>query len=157
MTRSIHAATSLSQFFSCLVISLIVVAPSPLRAADPVDTGFVDKVYRDAAGEHKYVVFVPHGYTPERKWPIILYLHGASARGTDGRVQTATGLGAYVKAHAKTFPFLVVFPQCENVTGRILTGWSPESIDCPRAIPNLDEVERQWKHSHIHPGTRRAA
>ena len=68
--------------------------------------------------------FVPHGYTPQRKWPIILYLHGASARGTDGRVQTATGLGSYVKAHAKTFPFLVVFLPCENVTGRILTGWS---------------------------------
>ncbi|MCH8042499.1 MAG: hypothetical protein IID44_02160 [Planctomycetes bacterium] len=150
MTRSIHAVTSLSGMMSSVVISLIVAATSSLAAAEPLDKGFVDKVYRDAAGQHKYVVFVPRDYTPERKWPIILYLHGASARGTDGRLQTAVGLGSYVKSHAKSFPFLVVFPQCENVTGRILTGWSPESIDGRRALAILDEVEQQFSVDKNH-------
>ena len=129
MTRSVRAATSLSLLVFGVLTLLFIAAPPSLAAAQPSKTGFVDRVYRDKAGEHKYVVFVPHSYTSERKWPTILYLHGASARGTDGRLQTAVGLGAYIKSHAKTFPFLAVFPQCENVAGRILTGWSAESID----------------------------
>ena len=47
---------------------------------------FVSRVYKDSAGEHKYVVFVPAEYLSNetKKWPIILYLHGAGDRGTDG-------------------------------------------------------------------------
>jgi predicted peptidase len=57
---------------------------------------------------------------------------------------TSNGLGPYVKAHADTFSFIVVFPQNENVKGRILTGWSADSTDGKRAIAILGEVEKQF-------------
>ena len=39
-------------------------------AASVTETGFVERVYRDALGEHKYVVFVPYSYTPDKRWPV---------------------------------------------------------------------------------------
>ena len=50
-------------------------------AAGPVAHDFVERVYRDRDGAHKYTVFVPANYSADKKWPVILYLHGASTRG----------------------------------------------------------------------------
>lgn len=114
-------------------------------------TGFVNRVFHDDAGDHKYVVFVPKAYTPTKNWPVILFLHGAGERGTDGLLQTTVGLGPYVAKQADTFPFLVVFPQCEDTRGRILTRWRPEEADGQRALKILEDVEKQYK---VDPGHR---
>lgn len=111
---------------------------------------FVDRVYRDADGEHKYVVFEPTGYTPTRKWPVIFYLHGASGRGRDGRAQLIAGLGPAVKSRARNLPFLVVFPQNENLRSRLLGGWTDGSSELDRALLILDEVERTYAVDRSH-------
>lgn len=105
---------------------------------------FVDRVYADGAGDHKYVVFVPRGYDPAREWPVILYLHSAGERGTDGRRPIETGLAPFVKERAGSFPFFVVFPQAGDEQGRRLTGWSADSTDGKRAIAILDAVEQEF-------------
>jgi len=92
-------------------------------AADDGKRGFVEKVYKDEAGEHKYVVFVPPSYSPSKPVPGILFLHGAGERGNDGRLHLNIGLGGMVKAREATFPAIVVFPQCEDTRGRVLQGW----------------------------------
>ena len=128
-----------------LSIALFVAALLPdAPAAAQTETGFVDRVSTDDGGEHKYVVFVPRDYTAEKKWPVILFLHGAGERGTDGRAQTNVGLGAIVRKRTDRFPFLVVFPQCEDVEGRRLTGWAADGSDAKRALRILDEVEKQY-------------
>jgi predicted esterase len=109
-----------------------------------VETGFVDRVYSDEYGAHKYVVFVPNGYTPDRKWPVILFLHGAAERGTDGRLPTTVGLGPMVRRRAANFPFLVVFPQAEDASGPRLAGWAADGDDGRRAMRILAEAERQY-------------
>jgi predicted esterase len=111
---------------------------------------FVDRVYTDADGEHKYVVFEPAGYTPEKKWPVIFYLHGASGRGRDGRAQLVVGLGPAVKARAATLPFLVVFPQNENLRSRLLGGWTDGSSELDRALKILDHAEQQYSVDTSH-------
>lgn len=116
-----------------------------------VATGkFVDHVYRDADGEHKYVVFEPVGYTPDKKWPLVFYLHGASGRGRDGRAQLVVGLGSAVKARAAKLPFLVVFPQNENLRSRLLGGWNDGSHELDRALEILDEVEQNYSVDKNH-------
>ena len=80
----------------------------------------------------------------KKKWPVILYLHGAGERGRDGVLQTTVGLGPYVRERAATFPFFVVFPQAEDTQGRILTEWSPTSPDGKRALAILASVEREF-------------
>jgi len=126
----------------CLAVLLLVVG-KPVTAAGQ-QTGFLDRVYRDTAGDHKYVVFVPNNYKADKQWPVILYLHGAGQRGTDGKRQTTDGLGKFVKARAKTFPFLVVFPQCEDLKGPILKAWTAGSPDGKRALKILDAVEKDF-------------
>ena len=114
----------------------------------PISSGrFIDRVFRDAEGEHKYVVFVPAGYDQQdaKRWPVILFLHGAGERGRDGRKQTTIGLGPIVKLRAKTFPFFVVFPQCEDESSHVLGGWLAESPDARRALRILDAVIKDFR------------
>ena len=81
---------------------------------------------------------------------MILYLHGAGERGTDGVLPTTAGLGPFLKERATIFPFYVVFPQCEDTQGRILTAWSATSPDGKRALAILDAVEREFALDRQH-------
>jgi len=130
------------------LLSAVVFASASAQAAA---TGrFVDRVYRDADGEHKYVVFEPAGYHPSKKWPLIFYLHGASGRGTDGRSPLIVGMGPAVNHRAATLPFLVVFPQCENLQTRLLGGWHEDPHELDRALRILETVEKEYAVERSH-------
>jgi predicted peptidase len=60
-----------------------------------------------------YLLFLPKGYDAqaERKWPLILFLHGAGERGSDVWKVATHGPGKYAAAHPD-FPFIIVSPQC---------------------------------------------
>ncbi len=109
------------------------------------DRGFVNRVYRDETGSHKYVVFVPHNYTPEKTWPVILSFHGAGERGSDGKSQVNVGLGAAIRVREQSFPFIAVFPQCEDLAVPARQGWLPQAIDGRRALAILAEVEKSFR------------
>lgn len=79
----------------------------------------------------QYLLFVPKEYGGStHRWPLILYLHGGSARGDDISQMKKLGLTAKVQADPN-FPFLVVSPQCHP--GEIWT-----DVEALGAI--LDEV-----------------
>ena len=115
------------------------------HAADDGKRGFIEKVFKDDAGEHKYVVFLPQNYSPIKSSPVMLFLHGAGERGTDGRAHLNVGLGALVKAREATFPAIVVFPQCENNHGRVLQGWLAGTDDANRALKIFEQVEQDYR------------
>lgn len=118
----------------------------PASTEEQPQTGqFVNRIYQDEQGDHKYVVFVPRGYAADKQWPVILWLHGASARGRDGRSQLVAGLPPNVYVRKDTFPFLVVFPQNEDLKSRLLGGWTDEDEEANRALKILDEVERHYR------------
>lgn len=127
-----------------LSIGLLNSSASIQAQTKPVKTGFVNAIYKDDTGEHRYVVFVPKSYSPEKKYPVVLFLHGAGERGKDGLKQTQVGLGPIVKKQADSFPFIVVFPQAENMKERLLGGWLAETSDGRRAIKILDTVLKDY-------------
>jgi poly(3-hydroxybutyrate) depolymerase len=127
-----------------IVTALAFVSGSVVASGAAPSGQFVNRVYRDNNGDHKYVVFVPAAYSTQTKWPVVLYLHGAHSRGRDGRTQLVAGLAPAIKLRAETYPFLVVFPQCENTNSRLLGGWSDESDDADRALKILDAVEKEF-------------
>ena len=62
--------------------------------------------------DRRYQVWVPAAYDKSRRWPAILFLHGAGERGDDGVAQTRVGLG-HALSEGKVDPqAIVVFPQC---------------------------------------------
>jgi len=75
------------------------------------ETGFLDRTVAVRGGEpRRYQVYVPAN-RPAGPLPVILFLHGAGERGSDGLLQTAVGLGAFLRRDAARFPAIVVFPQ----------------------------------------------
>jgi predicted peptidase len=58
-----------------------------------------------------YQIYVHRDYTPERRWPVILSLHGGGEYGSDGIRQTAGGLANAIRRRPERFPAIVVFPQ----------------------------------------------
>ena len=77
--------------------------------------GFIRKTLKLADGtERIYQVWVPLPYTADKKWPVILFLHGAGERGTDGEKVLIQGLPKEIKKRGGQFDFLVVMPQCAS-------------------------------------------
>lgn len=134
-----------SSRLSCAIVCLLAhIAFGLPAAADDLPNGFHERIYRDETGEHKYNIFLPAQYSADTKWPVILYLHGASARGTDNRLTIVDGISPHVRARGDAFPFVVVYPQCEDQTCRHTDGWLAETPDAKRALRILDEVERDF-------------
>lgn len=116
----------------------LIMLGQPIRSDEPIKTGFIPAVYKDAAGESKYFLFVPTSYKGDREFPIILFLHGAGETGTDGKAQLKH-FGEEVKKRQADFPFIVVFPQSHKRT------WKADSSDGKRAIAILDEVMKKYQ------------
>lgn len=103
---------------------------------------FIDRTLEDSTGPHKYVVYLPPGYSTARRWPVVLFLHGAGERGRDGVSPTYAGLGPVLRHSPGLYPCVVVFPQCETWDDQIFTSWSPDSAEGRRALAILAEVEK---------------
>jgi predicted esterase len=126
----------------CLTVTLSLVFG--MACSVPAQDVIQQRVFKDADGEHKYGLFVPKGYTANERWPVLLFLHGAGERGSDGVLQTTVGLGPVVRKQASTFPFIAVFPQCEDTETRYLSGWTSETKDAQRALAILESVEKEF-------------
>ena len=82
--------------------------------SDAGASGFLNKsMVVDGVTRH-YVVYVPREYTPDKAWPLVMFLHGAGERGDDGLKQSDVGIGRAIRFHPERFPCLVVMPQCPN-------------------------------------------
>ncbi len=91
------------------VAALLMLALAPLASAR--ETGFLDRVVTVEGKAYAYQVYVPRGFSGKRGSPIILALHGAGERGSDGLLQTEVGLGGAIRRHPERWPAIVVFPQ----------------------------------------------
>ena len=109
---------------------------APAFAAD-TPTGFLNKTLSLDGTEHRYVVYVPRDYTADRKWPVILFLHGAGERGDDGLKQADVGIGRAVRFHSERYPAVVVMPQC--ATG---DRWSGRMAEM--ALKTLDRTMEEY-------------
>ena len=82
-----------------------------LTSAQSDDTGFLDRSLVHEGRTYRYQVYVPRDYTPDEAWPVILFLHGAGERGSDGLIPTEVGLGTAIRRNLSRWPAIVVFPQ----------------------------------------------
>lgn len=98
-----------------LLGALLLVAAVALfaRAAARRDgTGMVDRQLTIGSAAYHYKVFVPASWTKKKKWPVILFLHGAGERGDDNIAQARVGIGPALEKLKADFNAIVVLPQC---------------------------------------------
>ena len=93
-----------------LVFALLVAVPAFARH----ETGFLDRVANLNGQSYRYQVFVPSMWDDRKKWPVILFLHGAGERGSDGLLQTDVGFPHAIRQHAADAAFIAVIPQCRE-------------------------------------------
>ncbi len=88
------------------VITLLALVAGPAAARE---TGFLNRTIMVDGQPRRYVIYVPADASPHP--PLILALHGAGERGSDGLAQSEVGLGREIRLHADRWPAVVVFPQ----------------------------------------------
>jgi len=61
----------------------------------------------------RYLLYLPRAYDaqPEKRWPFILFLHGAGERGNNPALVASQGLPKLLRDQPD-FPFVVLSPQC---------------------------------------------
>lgn len=83
-----------------------------------------------------YLAYVPadYGKDKEKKWPVLLFLHGSGESGSDVEKVKVHGPPKLVAA-GKDLPFIVISPQCPSAR----EGWDPETLTAL-----LDEVGEKY-------------
>lgn len=102
-------------FFAALLVSFGVVrAEEPAANALPPVNDYEARTFRSEAGKTLgYRLLKPKDYDPARKYPLVLFLHGAGQRGDDNTAQVKYGVPPFAKpAFRGQFPCFVVVPQC---------------------------------------------
>jgi predicted peptidase len=120
------------------ILGLVLIAPDAAQA-QRVETGFLDRGVTVGGMRYRYQVYLPAEYaTTQQRWPVILFLHGAGERGSDGVFQTEVGLASAIRRSAKDYPAIVVMPQ---VPGDSLFIGAPAQA----AIAALDQTLAEFR------------
>ncbi len=93
------------------------------------------KVEKTQTLEARYLLYLPKGFDPkaDKRWPLMLFLHGSGERGTNIWKVATHGPPKNVTSHPD-FPFILVSPQCP--ANQV---WSKDVL-----LGLLDEIERQY-------------
>lgn len=61
----------------------------------------------------QYRILLPENFDASKKYPLLLFLHGAGERGNDNEQQLTHGAKLFLKDSVrKQFPAIIIFPQC---------------------------------------------
>lgn len=84
------------------------------KAVDHALDIYEKKEFKYADGQVlPYRILYPENYDKNKKYPLLLLLHGAGERGKDNEKQLTHGSRLFITAeNRKSFPAIVVFPQC---------------------------------------------
>lgn len=95
----------------CAKAPTSLINPQPGAAGRQVETMFSQVVTR--TNSLRFLLSLPaeYGADPEKRWPLVLFLHGAGERGNDLKKVAVHGPPKLVQ-QGKAFPFILVSPQC---------------------------------------------
>ncbi|HXG47861.1 MAG TPA: prolyl oligopeptidase family serine peptidase [Methylomirabilota bacterium] len=121
-----------------LLVLAVASGPALAAASDPdlmqhrksFQRKLTQKVHLD------YLLDLPEGYQPRgaRRWPLLLFLHGAGERGTN-LAKVATHGPPLLAKQGRSFPFIVVSPQCP----------AGETWSTPALLALLDDLHKRYR------------
>jgi predicted peptidase len=145
-------------FRVCLLFSmLLTIGAGPggfgqisVQNLKPDDLTFRKLVYADKTGNKMpYRLFVPAGYDPGQKYPLIFWLHGASGRGLDNFKQVSGGNenGTHIwttAANQAQLPAFVLAAQCPEDHYWAEPETNEISLQLQMALDILAAVEKEF-------------
>lgn len=101
-------------------------------AADNRDR-FEARTFTDAAGgKLNYRLLKPKDYDANKKYPLVLFLHGAGERGDDNKKQLVHGMNDFAADEVMAkYPCFVVAAQCPNDAKWVEVDWSATKHTAP--------------------------
>lgn len=104
----------------------------PARAQS-VQERTTPEVFKNAAGETlNYRLYLPPGFSANRKWPVVLFLHGAGERGTNNVIQLKHGIESLIRYGEKASdPAILLVPQCPNDAKWVDVPWNAQAHTMP--------------------------
>ncbi|MBE7174769.1 MAG: dienelactone hydrolase family protein [Mucilaginibacter polytrichastri] len=117
--------------------------PVPAPAPAPQNPVFIKQTEGQTAHNldnplssiRQYLAYVPSGYNsqPNKKWPVVIYLHGVSERGTD--INKIFWSYFCWKTQDRKYPYILITPQLLSSK----SSWDPADLD-----KMLDEVSKKY-------------
>lgn len=96
--------------FSLAVVWLLLTLP--VYAQRPAES-FEEARFSTHGGVLNYRILYPENFSPNKKYPVLLFLHGAGERGSDNEMQLIHGSELFLdEDFRKNNPSVVIFPQC---------------------------------------------
>lgn len=125
--KSFAASSATSQLcLAALLLNLFLSGCLRVESAPvPDDAAFERRVFTNATGQTlPYRLLVPQGYEVKKSYPVILYLHGAAARGHDNAEPLNWGPRLLQeKSLREGRDFFLVVPQCPRDSGWVEASW----------------------------------
>ncbi len=126
---------------------------------------FREEVLIENGDTLRYRILYPEDMSPEKKYPMVLFLHGAGERGTDNKKQLTHGADLFVDEEGRpSHDVIAVFPQCPpdvmwthrekemNEEG-VWEFWFPVPDDPPRPAQMVNSlVEEMVASGQVQPG-----
>ncbi|HEV3216964.1 MAG TPA: PHB depolymerase family esterase [Vicinamibacterales bacterium] len=142
--------------FSLALAIAAVASTAAQQAARPVPgatqgtlDGFAARSYRSGRDTMPYRLFVPSGYDGQKKYPLIVWLHGAGGVGRDNLRQIAgdqiAGTRTWTQpATQAKYPAFVVAPQTADGWGAQTRG--PDALGAPLTlvVGIVDSLENEF-------------
>jgi predicted peptidase len=144
------ASVAVSTIFAILLAIPTQSVAAQAKTPEDAAKDFLPGSYRSKSGEViQYRLFVPPGYDVSKKYPIVLWLHGAAGRGSDNISQLAGGnfTGSHVwttRENQTAHPTFVLAPQVDTTKGWARPHTSSPPVAIRLALEVLDTVERRY-------------
>jgi predicted peptidase len=95
-----------------MMINALIYSPSQAQ-----EIPFEAKIYISGNDTLSYRILYPDNFKPRKKYPLVLFLHGAGERGNDNKKQLVHGSSLFLREDIrKSHPAIVIFPQCPQST-----------------------------------------
>jgi predicted peptidase len=105
----------------------------------PIGTGFVQHEFVYDGKPQTLWVFLPKDYSPDRKFPAVVFLHGLFEAG-QGNACLSGGLGPVIAEHPDRWPFITIFPQSNGTwRGPERDRYVIAALDAAQATYSIDK------------------
>jgi len=94
------------------IVFLLASCNNKTKKKENIETGiYLKEVFKSTNGDLNYRIFYPEGFDESKKYPVLLFMHGAGERGEDNEAQLVHG-SELIAAGMNKYNAIAIFPQC---------------------------------------------